>query len=146
MMDRKTIMVVLGCLLALIGWQALINHIYLPKPKVAKVATAAATSNAVPQQAATASPAEKPVEPARETAVASEEPRLPEQTVTLSNEFVRVEFTTWGGGVRSVELLKHKVNGSGNVELNGTNFVPALALMGITNAGPDSVFAVEQPA
>ncbi len=145
MMDKKTILVVLGCLIALIGWQALINQIYPPKPKAAKVSTAGATSNAVPQ-APTESPAEKPVEPVKEAAVAPEEPRSPEQTITLSNEFVRMEFTTWGGGVRSVELLKHRVNGSGNVVLNGTNFVPALTLMGITNAGPDSVFAVEQPA
>jgi YidC/Oxa1 family membrane protein insertase len=145
MMDRKTMLVVLGCLVALIGWQALINHIYPPRPKALKVAAALAGTNAVPQ-AATESQVEKPAEAVKETAIAPEQPSLPEQIVTLSNEFVRLEFTTWGGGVRSVELLKHKVNGSGNVVLNGTNFVPALALMGITNAGPDSAFAVEQPA
>ncbi len=48
--------------------------------------------------------------------------------------------------MRLVELLKHKVNGAGNVVLNGTNFVPALTLVGITNGGPDAVFTVEQPA
>lgn len=137
-------LVVLGCLVAMIGWQALINHLYPPKPKAIKVA-AVATNNAAPQ-AATESPVEKPAEPVKDAVVASEEPRSPEQTITLSNELVRMEFTTWGGGVRSVELLKHKVNGEGNVVLNGTNFVPALTLIGITNAGPDSVFTIEQPA
>ncbi len=145
MMDRKTMLVVLGCLVAMIGWQALINQIYPPKPKAIKVAAAVAGTNAVPQAPAE-TPAVQPSEPVKESAVAPEEPRTPEQTVTLSNEFVRMEFTTWGGGVRWVELLKHKVNGSGAVDLNGTNFVPALALMGITNDGPDSVFSVEQPA
>ena len=138
-------LVVLGCLVALIGWQALINHIYPPKPKAAKVVNTAVATNAAPQTTVEG-PALKPVEQPKDAAVQPEESRLPEQTVTLSNEFVRMEFTTWGGGVRSVELLKHKVNGSGAVDLNGTNFVPALTLMGITNAGPDSVFAVEQPA
>jgi YidC/Oxa1 family membrane protein insertase len=145
MMDRKTMLVVLACLVAMISWQALINHLYPPKPKAIKAATAVATNNAAPQ-AATESPAEKPVEPVKDAVLAPETPRLPEQTVTLSNELVRMEFTTWGGGVRSVELLKHKVNGDGNVVLNGTNFVPALTLIGITNAGPDSVFTIEQPA
>jgi YidC/Oxa1 family membrane protein insertase len=138
-------LVVMGCLVAMIGWQAFIGHIFPPKPKAPKAATMAAASNAVPQAAA-ASPAEKPVETLKEAVVAPELPGSPEQIVTLSNEFVRMEFTTWGGGVRSVELLKHKVNGAGNVVLNGTNFVPALTLMGITNAGPDAVFTVEQPA
>jgi YidC/Oxa1 family membrane protein insertase len=138
-------LVVLGCLAALIGWQALINHIYPPKPKAAKVVNAAAETNAAPQTTVEG-PALKPVEQPKDAAVPPEEPRLPEQVVTLSNEFVRMEFTSWGGGVRSVELLKHKVNGSGEVVLNGTNFVPALALTGITNAGSDSAFAVEQPA
>src|ERR1039458_9522079 len=146
MMDKKTILVVLGGLIALMGWKALINQIYPPKPKAAKAAAAVVTNNAVPQEVPTESPAVKPVEPVKEAAAAPEEPRSAEQVVTLSNDFVRMEFTSWGGGVRSVELLKHKVNGSGNVVLNGTNFVPALTLTGITNAGPDSVFVVEQPA
>jgi len=138
-------LVLLGCLVAMIGWQALVNQLYPPKPKLIKVGNAAVATNAV-TTATTESPAEKPVESVRESAVATEEPRSPEQTVTLTNEYVRMEFTTWGGGVRSVELLKHKVNGAGNVLLNGTNFVPALTLMGITNGGPDAVFTVEQPA
>ena len=42
-------LVVLGCLVALIGWQALINHIYPPKPKAAKVVNTAVATNAAPQ-------------------------------------------------------------------------------------------------
>ena len=55
-------------------------------------------------------------------------------------------FTSWGGGVRSVELLKHKANDASNVVLNSKDFIPALALTGITNAGPDAAYAIEQPA
>ena len=32
-MDKKTMLVVVGCLIALFGWQTLINRIYPPKPK-----------------------------------------------------------------------------------------------------------------
>ena len=113
-------LVVLGCVIAMIAWQALITKLYPPKPKAIKVTNEIVTSNAAPATA-TETPAEKPVEAAKETAAASAEPRSPEQIVALTNEFVRMEFTTWGGGVSSVELLKHKVNGSGNVVLNGTN-------------------------
>ena len=144
-MDKKTMLVVLGCLIAFIGWQQLVNKLYPPKPKPARALVATAASNAVPQ-AQVVSATEKPVEAAGETAVEPEESRPPEQIVALSNEFVRMEFTTWGGGVRTVELLKHKNNGFGNVVLNGTNFVPALALTGVTNAGPSAAFTVEQPA
>ncbi len=141
-------LVVLGCLVALIAWQSMINKIYPPKPKAIKpVAAAGATNDAAPQaQVPAENPTDKKAEPVGQPSVEAEQPHLPEQIVTLSNDIVRMEFTTRGGGVRAVELLKHKVNGSDNVVLNGTNFVPALALMEINGAGPDSGFTVEQPA
>ncbi len=144
-MDKKTMLMVIGCLIALLGWQVLVNKIYPPKRKAPRL-PAAAVTNAVQQRAATAPPAEKPAEPVKEAVVEPEEPRPPEQTVTLSNDYVRMEFTSWGGGVRSVELLKHKANASSNIVLNGKDFIPALALQGLTNAGPNAAFALEQPA
>ena len=146
-MDKKTMLVVVGCLIALFGWQTAINRIYPPKPKPLRPATAAVTN--APAQTEAAKPAEKPVGPAKattETVAEPTEPRPAEQTVTLRNEYVHMVFTSWGGGVRSVELLKHKANDSSNVVLNGQVFVPALALSGVTNAGSDAVFAIEQPA
>ena len=141
-------LVVLGCLVALIAWQSMINKIYPPRPKAIKpVAAAGTTNDAAPQtQVPAENPTDKKAEPVGQPAIEAEQPHLPEQIVTLSNDLVRMEFTTRGGGVRAVELLKYKVNGSDNVVLNGTNFVPALALMEINGAGPDSGFTVEQPA
>ena len=46
-------------------------------------------------------------------------PSTPEKLVTLSNDVMRVEFTSWGGGIRSVELTQHRANGHGNALLNG---------------------------
>jgi YidC/Oxa1 family membrane protein insertase len=143
MMDRKTMLIVVGCLLALIGAQKVINTIYPPKPKAPRPSVAAVTNAPVPPTE-TAKPAEKTAEPAHETRVESEQPRPAEEIVTLSNELVRVDFTSWGGGVRSVELLQHKANGHGSATLNGAGLVPALSLVGVPGAGSNDVFAIQR--
>jgi len=147
MMDKKTVLAVIVCLIALIAWQTLVNRIYPPKPKPLRAVTATIT-NAPQPRAETAPPVEKsaPPAPTKEVVAEPEESRPAEQTATLSNEYVRMDFTSWGGGVRWVELLKYKINGSGNVMLNGKEFAPALALANIANAGPDAVFTLEHPA
>ena len=147
MMDKKTVLVVLACLIALLASQMVVNRIYPPKPRPLHPSSAA-SSTAAPAAMAAPKPAEKPAEPTtpQPSAIAEpEEPRPPEQTVALSNAYVRMEITSWGGGVKSVELLKYKADSHGHVELNGTNFVPALAIGGIANAGPSAAYAIEQP-
>lgn len=143
MMDRKTILVVVGCLIALMGAQKLINTIYPPRPKAPRPPVAAVT-NAPAQPAETAKPAEKTAETAQATKIEPEQPRPAEEIVTLSNEFVRVDLTSWGGGVRSVELLQHKANGHGSATLNGAGLVPALSLVGVPGAGSNDVFALQR--
>ncbi len=68
---------------------------------------------------------------------------MPEQIVSLSNGFVRVDFTSRGGGVRSVELLQHKGNSNEVETLNGAGLVPALSLVGVPDAGSNTIFAVQ---
>ena len=126
MMDRKTILMVLGCILALYLSQTIINKMYPPRPK-AQRPPAVAASNAPPQAAAIQPPAVQPVPPATENKPKPAEPLPPEQTVSLSNGFVRVEFTSWGGGIRSVELLQHSGNTNSVATLNGAGLVPALS-------------------
>jgi len=142
MMDKKTILVVLACLVALIASQALINKIYPPKPKPPRP-PAAAVTNAPPQPVETAKPPEQPAAPTNAPAAEPEQPRPPEQIVSLSNAFIRVDFTSWGGGVRSVELFKHRVQNDGPVILNGANLVPALSLVGVPGAGSNNAFAMQ---
>jgi YidC/Oxa1 family membrane protein insertase len=149
MMDRKTILIVLACMLVLIGSQWVINKIYPPVPKKAKPPPALAPTNA-PELAATNVVAA--IEPApltnaplaQKEEVPEQEERAPEQIVVLSNEFIRVEFTSWGGGIRSVELLGHRANGHGHAVLNGPDVAPALALVGVPKAGTNSVFEIQQ--
>ena len=126
-MDRRTMYVVVGCMLALLGVQIVVNKIWPPIPKKSRPAVTnvvAAATNIV-----------ETIQPA-----VAVEASAPEKLVTLSNDVMRVEFTSWGGGIRSVELLQHKANGHGNARLNGDGVPPALALAG----GSNETFDIQQ--
>lgn len=131
-MDKKTILIVLACMLALFGFQAVVNKLYPPipkKPQPAAIALTNAVSNVVATVATpTNAPAAAQLAPAPALPVTE---RPAEQIVTLSNTFVRLEVTSWGGGIRAVELLRHKANGHGHVILNTDTEEPALALRGL---------------
>ncbi|MGD0016090.1 MAG: membrane protein insertase YidC [Verrucomicrobiia bacterium] len=132
MMDKKTIYVMIGCLLVLIVWQRLVEQMYPPKkkplrPPIAALATNAPTAQTVLQQVPAAG-ATATNQVVAATKAELEQPRPAEQIAVLSNNFVRIEVTSWGGGIRSVELLKYKSDGHGHIVLNGADFVPALAL------------------
>jgi YidC/Oxa1 family membrane protein insertase len=148
MMDKRTMLVVVACIVALLGWQLLIGKLYpsRPKPIPAEVTTADTNTNIAPALTTAPVPATNTMTAAPTAAPETEAPKPPEQWVVLSNQFVRVEFTSWGGGVRSVELLKYNVNGHGHVVLNATNAVPALAVVGLPGADTNTVFQVEQPS
>ena len=125
--------VVVGCLLALIVWQRVVEHMYPPKkkplrPPVATLATNAPAAQAATQQVVAAAVASMTNVVVEAIKAEPEQPRPAEEIAVLSNNLVRIEVTSWGGGIRSVELLKYNAGGHGHVVLNGTNFVPALAL------------------
>jgi YidC/Oxa1 family membrane protein insertase len=149
MMDRKTILVVVVCILALIASQAVINKMYPPHPKPLHPLVASAT-NTIPTQAQVPAPAavgqtteSAPPTPTLPASATSEQPHAPEQIVSLSNAFIRVDFTSWGGGVRAVELLQHKGRSNEVEVLNGPGMVPALSLVGVPDAGSNDVFTVQ---
>ena len=118
-MNKQTFPIVIACLVALFGVQYAVNKIYPPVPRKARpVAVAPAFTPNVVETIQTA-PASVPVTTGTRPA---------EQVITLSNDCVRVEVTSWGGGIKSVELLKYKATLPG----------PALTLPGA------DVFAIEQ--
>jgi YidC/Oxa1 family membrane protein insertase len=132
MMDKRTLWIVVACILALSGLQFAVNKIYPPIPKKLKPVstnTVAVATNVV--EAIKAAP--PPVEPPA--------PSAPETIVALSNNVIRVEFTSRGGGIRSVELLAHKANTQGHAVLNGPSLPPALSLAG----GSNEVFDIQTP-
>lgn len=141
MMDKRTIAVMLACMLALFALNFVVNKIYPPVPK--KLPPAAALTNVVSNVVAkvvaattTNVPPPSPVVPPVE--------RPAEQTLALNNEFIRVEFTSWGGGIRRIDLLKHKANGHGHITLNADAPAAALALAGVPGADTNAVFTLEK--
>src|SRR5713101_7730022 len=102
MMDKRTILVTIGCLLALLGWPLIVSRLYPPIPKKPRVISAVVTSNHPPAQTATA-PATNVTAAIHEAPPAVGQQRTAEQRVVLSNDFIRAEFTSWGGGIRSIE-------------------------------------------
>jgi len=144
MMDKRTIVIMVVCLLILVGGNYVANWIFPPIPKRPTPATPThAVSNVVTTvAAATATATNEPTvsSPAPSTTPAE---RPPEQIVALSNDYLRVEFTSWGGGIRKVELLRHKANGHGHVVLNADAPAPALGLTGLPGADTNAVFTLE---
>jgi hypothetical protein len=95
MMDKRTIGVVIACMLALFALQTIVNKIYPPVPKKPKPVVTnivEAVTNAVEE----VKPPPAPVE------VPAPTPTEPAKIVALSNAFMRVEFTSRGGGIGSV--------------------------------------------
>lgn len=150
-MDKKTILVVIGCLVALLAWQRVVDKLFPPVPKRAPPLIAAGgltNGAAAPAAGLPPAPAPGPV-PANGAAFEGviEEPRerAAERIISLENEFVRVEFTSWGGGIRRVELLQHRAHGGDDpVVLNGPEFPPALSLPGVPGAGAEAEYDLER--
>ena len=148
MMNKKTIYLMIGCLLALMAWQWAVEKMYPSRkeplhPPVDALATNATAAQAASQQVAMA------IAAATTNAVGTikaepEQPRPAEQIVVLSNNFVYIEITSWGGGIRSVELLKYKANGQSHVVLNGADFAPALALKGSPGLDNGGAYQLQQ--
>jgi len=145
MMDKKTIGILAACMLALFGLQALVNQIWKPIPKKTRpvaatneVATATGTQESATAASSTNAPAAPPV---LQAPTAPAEPRPPEQKVALSNEHVRVEFTSYGGGISEVELRQYQ-GARGNVKFEMTSGAPALALIGLP--GSESVYVFSE--
>jgi YidC/Oxa1 family membrane protein insertase len=140
-MDKRTIWIVATCMgaLVLLNWG--VNKMYPPRPK--KLSPVAAVSNVV---APVMSASINALAPAKEVPAVAV-PVLsasPEEIVALNNEWIRVEFTSRGGGIRGVEMLQHKENGHGNVVLNAGATMPALALVGLAGADTNSVYTLER--
>lgn len=135
-MDKRTIWVVLGCLLALFAWQWFVNWLYPPVPKPLREPLVSEVTNRTDTvaegEAATLS---IPAPPTAEPVIVQAEERRPEQLATLENEFVRVTFTSWGGGIRQIELRQHAAR-EGQVQLHDGE-LPALAVKGFEQADFD---------
>jgi len=137
-MDKRSILVMVACVLALVLLPYVANKIFPPIPKrqPPRLASsdAAAVSNVVHELIAPAV-----------TNLPPPATRPPEQIVALSNSFLRVELTSWGGGIRRIELLKHRhADTQEPITLNQDAPHAALALVGLPDADTNAVFTLEQ--
>lgn len=100
-MDRKSIAILVVCLALLLLWPQLVNKLLPPKP-LPPGATNAVVTAAVSTNAAAPAPAATATAPG-----VIFDTNAPEQTLTVTNDGARYVFTSRGGGLKSVDLLKY---------------------------------------
>src|SRR5882762_2649159 len=150
-MDRKAIIVLLVSFLLLILWYPLVNRLYPPKPLPPRTNTLASITNVPgsltnqPSLSATTNfPGGVPV---ISTPIA---PNQPEQFLVLSNDLARYTFTSHGGGIKFVELLRYlqrvecrnKMGTNAPATLNRESSVPMLGLLPNEALQGDGVFKI----
>lgn len=154
-MDRKSIILLVVAVVLLLCWTPLVDHIFPPKPVPAQPAlltnslstNVAAPSN-VPQPAAEA-PAPPP---APVVSSPMSEPSQPERILSLTSGNLIFNFTSHGGGLKTVAVRgypavisrTHETDLTTNLAtLNRSAPVPVLALLG-KDAQGDNYFDLTQ--
>src|SRR6267143_6855272 len=153
-MDRKSIIVVVGCIGLIMLWVGVIVPRFLtPKPlpggptnTVTTAQTVATTS--VTQTATSAPPTLAPVTAPKPAFLASGA----EEILVLTNDDARYTFTSLGGGLKRIELVQYPETVSrarkkqpltnNLAELNAHVSMPELAVLGDDSVQGDGVFAL----
>jgi YidC/Oxa1 family membrane protein insertase len=148
-MDRKSLAIFLVCGALFMLWTYLTPRLYPPQP-VSRTNILAGATNAVP--AGTNVPV--PLESAATKTLAAPAPGAPEELLVLTNDVARYTFTSLGGGLKLVELLKYAESVScGSRTQTATNRVatlnaqarqPVLALAGSEALTGDGVFRLSR--
>src|ERR1022692_2406352 len=151
-MDRKSIIALVVCFLLLMLWYPLVNKIYPPKPLPHGATNAPLTSLSLTNQSATS-----PTSPAAlEEPVSAPKPivsvNVPEEFQVVTNSNARYTFTSHGGGLKLVELVRYpetvakrheKEPQTNNVAtLNSFSPAPTLALLDGEAVQGDGVFTL----
>src|SRR6185295_12495261 len=101
-MDRKSILILVVCVLLFFSWSHLINRLYPPQPVPEGTNTIASPSSPVGSNAPVAS-----VEATPAAVAALPGSSVPEKLEVLENEVIRCTFSSHGGGLGLVELKKY---------------------------------------
>jgi YidC/Oxa1 family membrane protein insertase len=158
-MDRKSIAIIAGCFVLIMLWTVvLVPKLYPPKPLPAGLVSTNASvttgSNqspgAVPSPAPTAEITPRPATP--QPAVT---PNAPEEVRVVTNANARYTFTSYGGGIKRIELLqhletvstlRHAASPTNYATLNRDAPNPVLALLGGEALHGDGVYQLTQTA
>lgn len=151
-MDRKSVIVLIVCVLLFLSWPYLVNKLFPPKPlppgatnNVALATNQAALGTNVPVlSAATNVPAATSAPPVK--------PSAPEELQVIDTPEAFYTFTTHGGGLKQVELkefqesvtCQNKEKPGKLAALNKRGFVPVLALIGDAALQGDGVYKLSK--
>lgn len=145
-MDRKSFLVITGSLAVLFGANYLIDKAFppIPRPRPVPAAIAAASAPGVGADAlASNAPGAAGASPAafQTGPVTMPAPSASAQTLSISNQDILLNFTSHGGGIKSVELLRSNYLATtrqqrgqtvttNRATIDGRGYVPILALLG----------------
>jgi len=109
-MDRKSIILIVICALLIFAGRPLVDHFFPPPPAPTNVVSQA--TNPLPEstnQPAAPSNQSAPVMTGAEPSAAAfvVQTNVPERLLTVSNENARYTFTSRGGGLQEVELIRY---------------------------------------
>jgi YidC/Oxa1 family membrane protein insertase len=152
-MDRLSIIVVAVCLALIVVWTFVIVPKLAPKPSPVSITpsvtvTGTNAPGAVIGSTSTASPAA--LEAATVPAPVVANTNIAEEFLTVSNANARYTFSSYGGGLKQIELLRYRENvsdgrtpglGANRVAtLNSFTKAPTLALLGSEAVQGDGIF------
>ncbi|HMJ66371.1 MAG TPA: membrane protein insertase YidC [Candidatus Binatia bacterium] len=150
-MDRKSVIVLIVCVLLFVSWPYLVTKIFPPRPLppgatnslVIETNQSALGTNVPVLSAATNVPSTTATPPA-----AVERPSAPEELQTLETAEAIYTFTTHGGGLKQIELKRfpESVTCRGRKKthnlaaLNKRGSVPVLAVLGDPSIQGDTIY------
>jgi YidC/Oxa1 family membrane protein insertase len=154
-MDRKSIIVIVFSAALLGLWFLVVPKLAPPRPAPPVVAAHAPVSTNAPAPLEAASGARPvPVPVAGVAAPLVVNSNVPEELVTVTNADVRYVFTSYGGGLKLVELVRfpeavssrrEKADTNRVATLNGQSPAPAMAVLGDVPQG-DRIFRLTRTA
>ncbi len=157
-MDRKSILILIACFGLMLSWSFMLQKLYPqpPHPAMATNSVASATNDlvkAITNTGMAASPAVDqtiPMGNVRPDGKFVVHADVPEELLVISNDNARYTFTSRGGGLKEVQLLRYpetvssrrRKNQSTNelATLNGPSVLPAFAILGDESLQGDGVY------
>jgi YidC/Oxa1 family membrane protein insertase len=150
-MDRKSIIVLVACVLLFLSWPYLVGKIFPPKPLPpgATNVSASVTNRVIGNTNVAVLSANTNIPPTNTVSVtALEKPSVPEEMPTIETPEARYTFTSYGGGLKQVELKEYqesvtcesKKKPGSLAALNKLGSVPVLALLGDASIQGDNVY------
>jgi YidC/Oxa1 family membrane protein insertase len=154
-MDRKSIIVIVGCIALMLLWSAVLVPKYFmtqapPRPVITNAPAASTPVTPLESNTATATLTPAPAAPSAAFIRPAFDASTVEQLLVLTNENARYTFTSRGGGLKDVQLLKFPENVSRNrkrpsatndlATLNPHAQLPVLAVVGGESVQGDGEF------